>query len=293
MSDFSGRIIKALSGFYYVERDGCLIECRARGVFRKRGITPLVGDMAEVTMSGDTGIIDALAERKSAFSRPPLANLDKLLIVSSYSSPEPNTFLIDKLTVTAARAGVEPIIVFNKCDTGDFTNYRHIYENAGFKVYVVSAESGEGIDALADAMNGHFCALTGNSGVGKSSLINRLLPELGLLTGELSDKLGRGRHTTRHTQMYRFNDGFIADTPGFATVECEHIDKHELADYFTDFSDYVGNCRFTGCSHTGEAGCAVLAAVNDCLVEPTRLDSYKRLYDENAAVNEWELKKKK
>ena len=257
MSDFSGRIIKALSGFYYVEQGDRLIECRARGAFRKKGISPLVGDIAEVTLCGDTGVIGALHERKSAFTRPPLANLDKLLIVSSYSSPEPNTFIIDKLTVTAVRAGVEPIIVFNKCDTGDFSSYQQIYEKAGFKVYVVSAESGEGIAALGAEMSGCFCAFTGNSGVGKSSLINALLPELALQTGELSDKLGRGRHTTRHTQMYPFAGGFIADTPGFATVECEHVDKSELHGYFPDFADYIDDCRFTGCSHTGESGCAV------------------------------------
>lgn len=293
MSDFSGRIVKALSGFYYVEKDNRIIECRARGIFRKRGAPPLVGDIAAVTMSGDSGVIDAVHERKSAFVRPPLANIDRLYIVSSFSSPEPNAFIIDKLTVTAERASVEPVIVFNKCDTGNFDRWKSIYEHAGFRVFVVSAASGEGIEGLKADISGCFCAFTGNSGVGKSSLINAIAPELGLQTGQLSDKLGRGRHTTRHTQMYPVGSGYIADTPGFATVECEHIDKHQLVQYFRDIAEHGDRCRFTGCSHTAEAGCAVRSAVDNGQIEPTRYMSYCRLYDECASVSEWDWNKRK
>lgn len=293
-----GIIIKALSGFYYVSSGNETYECKARGNFRKNGVSPLVGDSVVFESTSErTGIIDKVLPRKNCLIRPPVANIDKLFIVSSYSSPQPNTYLIDKMTVIAEYNNIDPIIVFNKCDMGDFGEFKAIYEKSGFKTYVVSAEDGIGIKELENEMKNSVSAFTGNSGVGKSSILNHILGENLIATGEVSDKLGRGRHTTRHTELYRIKSGgFIADTPGFSSLELDLTDfelKEKLQYCFNDFEDYLGKCRFSSCSHTKESGCAVIEAVENGHIQKTRHESYIQLFDELKDLKPWDNKKKK
>lgn len=292
-----GIIIKALSGFYYVSADDKIYQCKARGSFRKNGTSPLVGDRVEFTVTeGNCGIVDSIDKRINCLERPPVANIEKLFIVSSYEAPAPNTFVIDKMTVLARHNGIEPIIVFNKCDAGDFEKYVSIYTAAGFKTYVVSAANGVGMENLQSELKNCISAFTGNSGVGKSSILNYWLGENAIATGEISEKLGRGRHTTRHTQLYPLPfGGFVADTPGFSSLELDSFDyelKEALADYFTEFSDYSDNCRFTGCTHTKEKGCAVIEAVESGNIPLSRHQSYLELFDKMKDLKPWNTKKK-
>lgn len=294
----TGIIIKALSGFYYVSSGDEIYECKARGSFRKNGVSPLVGDSVEFEKTAPkTGVVDKVLPRKNCLVRPPVANIDKLFIVSSYTSPQPNTYLIDKMTVIAEYNGIEPIIVFNKCDMGDFDTFKAIYQKAGFKVYIVSADKGIGVDALRLEMRGCISALTGNSGVGKSSILNNILEDVKIETGEVSDKLGRGRHTTRHTELYRLrNGGFVADTPGFSSLELDYTDfelKEKLQYCFSDFDKCLGECRFSSCTHTKENGCAVIKAVNNGEICKTRHESYIQLFEEMKDLRPWEKGKKK
>ncbi len=293
----TGIISKALSGFYYVSSEGEIYECKARGSFRKSGISPLVGDKVKFSITDDKkGIIDAVETRKNSLERPPIANIDKLFIVSSYSSPAPNTMVIDKMAVIARHNNIEPIIVFNKCDIGDFGEWIKIYKNAGFKTFVVSAAKGEGMELLREELKGSISAFTGNSGVGKSSILNFWFGENTIATGEISEKLGRGRHTTRHTELYELPfGGFVADTPGFSSLELDLFDielKEKLAEYFPEFEKYSDACRFTGCTHTKEKGCAVLEAVNSGEIEQSRHKSYTELFESLKDLKPWNLKKK-
>ena len=294
----TGVITKALSGFYYVECDNVTYECKARGSFRKSGISPLVGDNVEFTATDSShGIVDKILPRKNQMTRPPVANIDKLFIVSSFSSPEPNTFIIDKMTVIAEHSSIEPIIVFNKCDEGDFSKFKKIYQNSGFKTFVVSAKDMVGLDKLKAEMSNCISAFTGNSGVGKSSILNTLLGEDLIATGEFSEKLGRGRHTTRHTELYPLPfGGFIADTPGFSSLELDSNDyelKENLPYCFRDFREHINNCKFTSCTHTKESGCGIIEAVNNGLIEPTRHKSYIELFEKMKNLKPWEAKSKR
>ncbi len=293
-----GVILKALSGFYYVSSNGITYECKARGSFRKSGVSPLVGDRVEFSEDKDLkGVIDKILPRKNKLTRPPVANIDKLFIVSSYMSPAPNTLLIDKMTVIAAFNKIEPIIVFNKCDTGDFSSFESIYKNAGFKVYTVSAVNNEGIAPLERELEGAISAFTGNSGVGKSSILNVLLGDEVIETGEVSEKLGRGRHTTRHTELYALkNGGFVADTAGFSSLEIDRFDyelKESLELCFPEFVKFSENCRFSSCTHIKEPDCAVLEAVKNGEIEPTRHESYCALFDELKDLRPWQAKNNK
>jgi len=293
----TGKIIKALSGFYYVLSENEVYECKARGSFRKSGVSPLVGDTVEFQSElNGKGVIDSIFERKNSLVRPPIANIDKLFIFSSYSSPEPNTFLIDKMTVIARFNNIEPIIVFNKCDMGDFTKFKEIYDNSGFKTFVISAKDGFGIEELKNEMKDSVSAFTGNSGVGKSSVLNNIFGNQAIATGEVSEKLGRGKHTTRHTELYKLpSDGFVADTPGFSSLEldCKSIELKENLEYcFKDFEDYLGNCKFTSCTHTKENGCAVTEAVKNGKIEKSRHNSYLQLFESMKDLKSWEISKK-
>lgn len=289
----TGIIIKALSGFYYVESNNEIYECKARGSFRKSGVSPLVGDRVEFEISEkNQGVVYSVLDRKNVLVRPNVANIDKLFIVSSFQTPAPNAFIIDKITAIAVYNGIEPIIVFNKCDMGDFGEWQRIYQKSGFKVYVVSAETGEGIDLIKTELEGSVSAFTGNSGVGKSSILNCLFGKAVIKTGEVSQTLGRGRHTTRHIEAYKLsNGGFVVDTPGFSSIDYDDTDyafKERLPELFPDFGDYIYNCRFTGCSHTKEAGCAVIAAVKNGEISQTRHQSYLQLYGELKDLKHWE-----
>ena len=294
----NGIIIKAISGFYYVSDGEKTYECKARGSFRESGVSPLVGDRVEFEQTEEEkGLVTAVLPRKSLLSRPPVANIDKLFIVSSYKKPAPNAYIIDKLTALAEYKEIEPIIVFNKCDIGGFEDWEHIYKTAGFKVFTVSAESGEGIEYLKNELKNFVSAFTGNSGVGKSSILNALFGEMKLETGAVSDKLGRGRHTTRHTELFALPEGgFVADTPGFSSLEYDCADyefKENLVYYFRDLKQYADGCRFTTCTHTCEKGCDIIRAVQNGEVAESRHRSYIALFEELKDLKPWNASKNK
>jgi len=291
----NGIIIKAISGFYYVETGNQIYECKARGIFRKDGISPLVGDKVEISVTEKTGMIEKIEPRKNHLLRPPIANLDKLFIVSAFSTPAPNPLIIDRLISIAEHKGIEPVIVFNKSDLGSFVELQTVYENAGFKTFVVSCENGEGFNDMLSCFDGCISAFTGNSGVGKSSILNYLIPSLVIETGEVSLRLGRGRHTTRQVELYHVSNGYIADTPGFSSIDferCEVIMKDELSDTFREFRPFLGECQFTSCSHTTEKGCAVLKAVKNGKISNSRHNSFCAIYNEIKGLKSWELSKK-
>ncbi|MBD5133032.1 MAG: ribosome small subunit-dependent GTPase A [Clostridiales bacterium] len=294
----TGRIVKALSGFYYVDTGaGEPIPCRGRGKLRHQKVTPLVGDRVDITVTEEgTGMVDAVLPRKNRFSRPAVANIDQMVIVCAGAIPVTEPFLIDRMAAMAERNGCEPLIVFNKCDLERADALAGLYRSAGFVTLQVSAETGEGLDGLAAAIAGKVSAFTGNSGVGKSSILNALEPGFALQVGEVSEKLGRGRHTTRHVELFQVADGLVADTPGFSAFDVEQMEaipKGELAAAFREFAPFVDSCRFQGCAHVKERGCAVREAVAAGKIAPSRHASYVRLYEQAKELPEWELAKSK
>ena len=291
----NGILVKAIAGFYYVEAGGRIYSCKARGIFRKQGCEPLVGDTVRITAETEgelDGRVEEILPRRNRLVRPPLANVTRLFIVSAYSNPAPNSLVIDKLIAIAENKGIEPLLIFNKNDQGDFSDWEEIYKAAGFEVFSVSCLTGDGIEAVRAALGEGISVFSGNSGVGKSSLLNRLFDGLALATGEVSEKLGRGRHTTRHVELFRMeNGGYVADTPGFASLDLEKSEvvcKEDLPFAFREFAPYLGRCRFTSCAHVGEKGCAVADAVGRGEIPASRYESYRRMYEE---VKEWELQK--
>lgn len=287
----TGVLTKAISGFYYVSCDGRSYECKARGNFRKAGVSPVVGDSVEFSPTDNVhGVIENINQRKNFLTRPLVANIDKLFIVSAYKTPSPDTLMIDRLTALAIYNSIEPIIVFNKADMGDFNELYAVYKKSGFKTFVVSAKNNLGLQQLYKEISGSICAFSGNSGVGKSSILNALFPDLKLKTGEVSEKLGRGKHTTRHTQLFETENGFVVDTPGFSSIETNadlYSFKMSLADCFPDFFEYIVNCKFSTCTHTSEKGCAVIDAVNKGEIAKTRHKSYVTLLSELKNVTQW------
>ena len=288
------RIIKALSGFYYVQTEDGVVECRARGRFRRQDQSPLVGDFVRITRQGDKGVLEALLPRKNAFIRPAVANIDQLVVLASCAIPVTEPFLIDRVLTIAQLQNVPALVVVNKDDLAPAQPLAEIYRRAGVPVLVTSAETGEGIEALREALAGKLSCLTGNSGVGKSSLLNRACPQLQLPVGEVSEKLGRGRHTTRHIELYSLGSNtFVADTPGFSAFDTERMElvhKEQLQYAFPEFAPYLGHCQFPDCAHRKEPGCAVRKALAEGEIGQTRYSSYERLYELASQLKEWELK---
>ena len=294
----TGQIVKALSGFYYVDTgDRAPIPCRGRGRLRHQRVTPLVGDRVDITVTSEgTGMVDAILPRKNQFQRPAVANIDQMVIVCSGAVPVTDPFLIDRMAAMAEWKGCQPLIVFNKCDLERADGMAQLYRSAGFPTLQVSAETGEGVDSLAAAIAEKVSAFTGNSGVGKSSILNALHPGFALEVGEVSEKLGRGRHTTRHVELFPVAGGLVADTPGFSSFDAdqmEAIPKTELAAAFREFAPYLDCCRFQGCAHVKERGCAVREALEAGEIAPSRHASYVRLYEQAKEVPEWKLAKEK
>lgn len=290
-----GRIQKALSGFYYVDTGAEVLTCRARGKFRKDGLSPLVGDRVQVRELGKgEGFVEAVLPRKNAFERPAAANIDQLVVIASAAIPRTDPFLIDRIAAIAALKGCEVVLLLNKCDLDPAEELYGIYTAAGFPTLRVSAETGEGLDALIPLIAGKLSAFTGNSGVGKSSILNALDPTFHLKTGEISTALGRGRHTTRHVELFRLGCGAeVIDSPGFSSFETEELNwelKQHLPETFPEFRPYLRQCRFQDCSHTREKGCAVLAALKAGEIQPSRHKSYLRLYEELKPLQEWQRK---
>lgn len=282
-------ITKGVGGFYYVRTDDGIAECRARGIFRKRGITPVAGD--QVVLNADANMIDEILPRKNVFVRPPVANLDVLFIVASTTQPVPSTLVLDKLAASALYQNVQPVLVVTKTDLAAADMLRHAYTGSGLPLIFLHYDTGEGLDEVRGWIKDRLCAFCGNSGVGKSTLINALAPDLARETGEISRKLGRGRHTTREAEIFEVCGGRIADTPGFASLETQRlcrIPKEELELVFPEFEPYREQCRFVGCSHRSEKGCAVREALAEGKISQTRYDSYLAMYEEAAQLKDWE-----
>ena len=292
-----GRIQKALSGFYYVDTGSEVLTCRARGKFRKDGVSPLVGDRVEVRELGNgEGFVERICPRKNAFARPAVANIDQLVIIGSGAIPKTDPFLIDRVAAIAALKGCEAIILLNKCDLDRADDLYDLYRAAGFQTLRVSAETGEGLEELKPLIAGKLSAFTGNSGVGKSSILNALDPAFDLKVGEIGEARGRGRHTTRHVELFKLSCGAeIVDSPGFSSFETDELNlqwKRRLPETFREFAPYLGQCRFVGCSHTKEKGCAVLEAVRRGDIQKKRHESYLRLYEELKPLKDWQENKK-
>ena len=290
-----GRIEKALSGFYYVNTGSEVLQCRARGKFRREGMSPMVGDWVQVQELGNgEGFVEAVEERKNIFSRPAAANIDQLVIIAANAIPVTDPYLIDRISAIAALKGCEVLVVLNKCDLDPAEELYAIYRASAIPVLRVSAETGEGLDELRQAIAGKLSAFTGNSGVGKSSILNALDPAFALPVGEVSKALGRGRHTTRHVEMFSLGgDTYVIDTPGFSSFDTEELNlelKRRLPETFPEFAPYVDECRFVGCRHVKEKGCAVLAAMKEGKIPRSRHASYVRLAEELKDVNEWNKK---
>ena len=294
MKTLNGTIIKGIGGFYYVEAADEIYECKARGVFRKEKLSPLVGDKVTISINENAeNTIDEIMPRKNALTRPPVVNIDNLIIVVSTVEPRPSTLVIDKLIAVAEHKNIEPIIVITKSDLASAQEIFDIYTLAGFKTIIVSNEIKDGVDEVKAVLKDKISALTGNSGVGKTSLLNNLDETLTLKTAQISKKLGRGRHTTRQAELYRVCDGFVVDTPGFSSFEIDKSDiilKDELAYCFRDFTDYIEKCKFyPSCTHTADKGCAVVEAVNEGKIGKSRHNSYVQLYNEVKDIKEWNL----
>ncbi len=290
-----GMIVKALSGFYYVSAEDRIIDCKARGRFRLDGSSPLVGDRVKCILDAHgKGRVDYVYERKNWFIRPAVANVDTLVFVAANTNPVTDPFLVDRFSVIAAEAGCELVICINKTDIDPGDRLYELFDAAGFTVVRTSAETGAGIEQLRTCLKGKISAFSGNSGVGKSSILNALMPQANIKTGEVSEKLGRGRHTTRHVELYDLGEGtYIADTPGFASLDVTMTNvilKEQLQYDFPDFEPYLGKCRFHDCAHLKEPGCAVREAVSGGKISESRYRSYERLYEISAQHKFWEYR---
>ncbi len=294
MSTLNGILMKSIGGFYYVRCDSKEYECKARGSFRKSGNSPVVGDKVVISVPEEGfASIEEIKPRINKLKRPALANIDTLVIVCSTVDPEPNFTVIDKMTAAAVNNNMIPAIVVSKNDLKSGERIAEIYRNSEFPVFLCSPDDTEDVNRLKAFLKGKVSAFTGNSGVGKSTLINRIFPELELQTGQISRKLGRGKHTTRVVELFEIDGCFVADTPGFSTVDLqryEMIDKTQLQYCFPEFEKYLGECQFTSCSHTCEKGCRILQAVKDGEIEPSRHKSYVAMFNEVKDIKEWELR---
>ena len=286
-----GLILKGIGGFYYVETSDGVFECKAKGKFRKEKISPLAGDKVSITLRNDSeNTIDEIFDRKNSLIRPPVANIDKLFIVVSADKPKPNTVIIDKMTVLAEKNNITPVIVITKTDLADSDELRKIYETTGYKVFSFSVEDGSELEEIKTELTGSLCAFTGNSGVGKSPLINALNGNLNLETGEISDKLGRGRHTTRQAEIFEVGEGLVIDTAGFSSIDFtsdNRIYSYELQHYFREFAEHINECRFTGCSHLGDKGCRICELVDEGKISDSRHESYKAIFSEVKNNKKW------
>lgn len=285
----NGIIVKGIGGFYYIKAaDDNVYECKARGIFRKEHITPMIGDRVEIEVKGGKGSIMAILPRTTQLIRPPVANIDTLVLVIATASPDPNLHLIDKMLINAEINGISPIICINKTDLAHREDLEEIYKN--YQIINVSAEKNEGIDNLNEVITGKVSAFSGLSGVGKSSLLN-LITNMKMETGEVSEKISRGRHTTRHIELLELKTGgFVLDTPGFSSLEIEGIKADELHEYFPEMADAKYNCRFRGCSHINEPDCAVKELLKTGRLAQSRYESYKELYNALKQIKEWEKK---
>lgn len=278
MQFVEGKIIKGIGGFYYVSHGDEIIECKARGIFRKRGITPKVGDNVMIKPTGDS-FIEEIFPRENELIRPAVANVTQIVLVVASRFPEPNILYIDTLIGTAKLISLKLILCVNKSDICKNELIFDVFCNSGCEMIYTSAVAGEGIEKLKNKLAGQVTVFAGNSGVGKSSIINLVSPNSFLKTGDISKKVERGKHTTRHTELIKIqNEGYIIDTPGFSTIALDNVKPDELAFLYDEFKPYIDNCKFTGCSHTKEIGCEVINAVKMNSIHPVRFENYLTLY---------------
>ncbi|MBP0960453.1 MAG: ribosome small subunit-dependent GTPase A [Oscillospiraceae bacterium] len=286
----TGIIIKAVGGLYFVKTPEGVFECKARGIFRNKGISPSAGD--EVILE-DNIVISEILPRKNFIIRPPLANLDIMVFVVSTCEPSPNFEIIDKFIAVCEYKNIEPIIAITKIDLSEGDYIRSIYEKVGIKVLTIDYSKENSCDELKSLLSGKLSAFTGNSGAGKSTLLNHMDKSLSLDTGEISKKLGRGRHTTRQVELFSLEGGgYVADTPGFSTFDTNRYDIikcDELSSCFIEFGEYLDKCRFKDCAHIGEKGCAVKEAVENGDISETRYQSYVSMYNNAKQIKDWEL----
>ena len=285
-------ILKNIGGFYYVKSGDEVIECKAKGKFRNLSLSPVAGDIVDTEFDGSTNVITKIYPRKNKFIRPPFANLDLLVLVISTVDPAPNYLVIDKMCAIAENKDVQVIMVITKTDMAEYENIRSVYAKAGFKVFYTGTDDDGQLEEIRREMQGKLCVFSGNSGVGKSTLLNKLFPHLSLETGITSKKLGRGKHTTRRVEIFETDGCMVADTPGFSSVELvddNFISKDDLQYAFVEFAPYLGSCKFADCRHINEIGCAVKGAVDGGEIPRSRYESYKALYDRQKNIKEWEL----
>lgn len=285
-----GTIIKGIGGFYYVDTEEGLIECRARGKFRKNEVLPTVGDKVWVeVMENGLGSVSVIEERKNCLVRPAVSNIDTLMIVSAINNPMPDTALIDKMLVIAESKGIKGALCINKSDLdsqGNTEKLAKAYENAGYRVFITSVEKGEGIEELRLSLKNKTTAFAGLSGVGKSSILT-LITGKDLETGDTS-RIERGKHTTRHVELIKIDEGYVFDTPGFSQLEVDSVKASELQSFFPEMEGCAALCRFRGCSHTAEPDCAVKNALLEGKIAQTRYDSYVKMYEKLKLIKDWE-----
>ncbi len=297
MKKAEGLIIKAIGGFYYIETTDNIIECKARGRFRKGDISPMAGDRVCIEYEDaekKTGVINSIEPRRNFFVRPPIANLDIIVFVVAVCEPAPSFSVLDKLIAIAEYKNIEPIIAVTKGDLANAADICNLYKNCGFEVFNISRKNTDEIPGLLKLLDGKISAFVGNSGVGKSTLLNSINSSLLIETGDISKKLGRGRHTTRQVCLYKLKNGYIADTPGFSTVEFEKYDiikKEELARCFREFAPFTDKCKFSDCAHINEKGCGICEAVKNGEISESRHRCYVEMYNKAKEYKEWEHRK--
>ena len=283
-----GKIIRGIAGFYYVHvPEMGILECKAKGIFRKNKLKPLVGDLVEVSVLDEEnkkGNIDEVLERKNELIRPAVANIDQALVIFAIKKPEPNLNLLDRFLIMMQQKEIPCILVFNKSDLAteeERQALRDIYAGSGCEILFVSAKQDQGIEEVRNVLKGKTSTVAGPSGVGKSSLINKLQSDVNMETGSISEKIERGKHTTRHTEFIPMGeDTFIMDTPGFSSLAVFDMEKEELEQFYPEFDEYRDTCRFNGCSHTHEPGCGVKEAIEEGKISKERYENYKLIYDE-------------
>ena len=290
---FSGTIIKGIGGFYYVDTGTEIVECKARGHFRNKKMSPCVGDHVDFDLGNDGKVaICAIHPRKNYFIRPPVSNIDNMIIVASVLNPLPDLNFIDKMIIISEMNNVDVQICFNKCDLDSDSVDRlvKLYQDAGYKAYMTSTVDNLGIERFKNSLEGKITAFSGFSGVGKSSLLNRILDSEVMETGEVSERLKRGKHTTRHVELISYNGGYIVDTPGFSMLDFpKEITKGELINYFPDFIDFARDCRFRDCNHMAKSNvCAVCKAAEDGKISSSRYENYKNFYSILSQRKEWD-----
>lgn len=282
-----GRLIKGIGGFYYVYIDGLIYECKARGIFRKRKITPCIGDFVKIDVFDEEkklGVLEEIFDRKNEMIRPPVSNIDQAFIVFSFINPDINTMLLDRFTVLAESKGLDIVICLNKTDLVQdeilIKELNEIYKNSGYRIIMTSTKENNGLEEIKNLLHGKTSVFAGPSGVGKSSIL-KILTNRELETGDVSQKTGRGKHTTRHAELIRINsDGWVVDTPGFSSLDLGEIDSEELSDFFPEFSEYMAECRFVSCSHVNEPDCMVKEALEEGKIALSRYENYKTFLKE-------------